>query len=644
MRISTFSRNALVLFVAAASLPAQDVVTVKSPDGRIEFRLLDGPPAMDDSPLPHLSYQVDFKGKRLIDTSHLGFEIASQLPLGHKLGLMDTTRETVDETYTLVAGKAKVVRNHYNEVVAEYMQNGSLGRRMTMEVRAFDDGVAFRYVIAKTSSLLDFLVENEMTEFVFSQDADAYPLLLDGFQTAYEDQYSKLTLSGIHSDSLVGLPFLVEQPGVGWVAVTEADLDEYSGMYLEHKEGRMMKARLAPRVDGGGLAVQLKTPVVTPWRVLLISDRPEKLLESNIVTSLNLPSKISDTSWIKPGKVVWNGSATTAEAKRYLDFAAASGIEYVGIEGWSARMGNGYNDLTKPIPEFDMPAVLASAKQSNVGLWLSAPWRAVESQMDEAFALFEKWGVRGVRIDGMNRDDQTMVAFYRQAAAKAAEYHLLLDFHETSKPDGMERTFPNVLTREGVLGSEYSKWGARVTPQHNVMLAYTRLLAGSMDYAPGGFNNATRTEFQPREAKPMVLGTRAHQLALFVVFQSSLQSVADAPEAYKGEKDFDFIRTVPVTWDDSRGVAGEVGEYVAVARKAGVEWYLGAITNWTAREVDVPLAFLGRGEYIAEVYSDDVGTNPKHAVIEQRRVNASASMKLKLASGGGAAVRFRPVN
>ncbi|MEP6963147.1 MAG: glycoside hydrolase family 97 N-terminal domain-containing protein, partial [Acidobacteriota bacterium] len=204
MRISTVSRTALVLFVAAVWLPAQDEVSVASPDGRIVFRLLDGPPAMADSPLPHLSYQVEFKGKRLIDTSHLGFEIANQLPLGHKLGLMDTLRESVDETYTLPTGKAKVVRNRYNEVVAHYLQNGSLGRRMTMEVRAFDDGVAFRYVVARSAPLEDFQVENEMTEFVFAQDAEAYPQLLDGFQTNHEEQYSKMTLSGIHSDALVG--------------------------------------------------------------------------------------------------------------------------------------------------------------------------------------------------------------------------------------------------------------------------------------------------------------------------------------------------------------------------------------------------------------------------------------------------------
>ena len=652
MMSRTFFQAALVLLLAALSARAQeDIITVKSPDGRIEFRLLDGPPFEQGLAYPHLSYQVDFNGKPLIETSHLGFELDNALPLGHKLGLMTSMPELVDQTYTLTTGKTKTVRTHYNEVVAEYLQNGSLGRRMTMEVRVFNDGVAFRYVVPPSPPLPEMRILEEITEFAFAKDGETYPQLLQDFQTGYEDQYSKQTLSGIHADSLVGLPFLVQQPGIAWVAVTEADLDEYAGMYLVHEGGRAMRAHLSPRPDGSGLTVQTKTPMVTPWRVLLIADTPAKLIESNIVASLNRATELKDASWIQPGKAAsngWSGAAPTTDSiRRSIEFASAAGLEYVVIDGGWAPIANGnVPDLMRTVPAVDMPGILDYAKQKKVGVWLSAHWRSVESQMDEAFAQFEKWGVRGVRIDSMNRDDQSMVAFVRTAAAKAAEHRLMLDFHGAYKPDGMQRTFPNVLTSEAVLGADNSKSGARVSPEHNVMLAYTRLLAGPMDYAPGGFDNVTREEFEPRERRPMVLGTRAHQLALYVVFESPLQMVADDPQAYAGERDFDFIKAVPASWDQTRALSGEVGQYVTIARNRGDEWYLGAITNWTPREIDVPLAFLGTGEYIAEIYADasDAAANPKHTAIQQQRVTATGTLRLKLASGGGAAIRFHRSN
>jgi alpha-glucosidase len=630
MKARTFYPAALVLLSGAISAFGQieDLVTLKSPDGRIEFRLLDGPPWDPSIAYPHLSYQIDFNGKRLIDTSHLGFDLDNALPLGHKLGLMTTSRETVDETYSLVSGKAKTVRNNYNEVVAEYLQLGSLGRRLNIEARVFNDGVAFRYVIPQTMNLETFRVVNEITEFVFAKDADAYPLLLSSFQTAYEDQYSKLALSRIHPDSLIGLPLLVEQPGVGWVAVTEADLDEYAGLYLQHGEGTLLRASLSPRVDGSGLTLQTKTPVVSPWRVFLIADTPVKLIESNIVTSLNRPTKLQDTSWIQPGKAV-SASATTAATKSAIDFAGASGLQYVMIESGWAPVGNGnVPDLMRTAPEIDMPAILAQAKQRNVGIWLSTHWRSVESQMEEAFTLFEKWGVRGVQIDAMKRDDGAMVDFYHQVAAKAAEHHLMLDFHGSYKPDGMQRTFPNVLTFEAAMGSEYSKTTAAVTPEHDATLPFTRLLAGPLDYAPGGFNNATRDQFKPG----LTQGTRAHQLALIVIFESALQTLSGDVKSYEGQKEFDFIRAVPTTWDETKAIAGEVGQYAVIARSRGADWYLGAITNWSPRELDIPLSFLGPGNYTADLYTD--------SGFEQRSVTASTALHLKLAAGGGTAIRF----
>lgn len=643
----TVLRLALVSFLATSLWAQQDVVTVKSPDGRIEFRLLDGPPPTPDTQLPHLAYQVDYNGKPLIGTSYLGFEIYNQVPLGTKLGLVKTYPDAVDETYTLVAGKSKNSRNHFNEVVAEYLQNGSLGRLMSVEVRAFNDGVAFRYVVPPSPPLLEMRLENEITQFNFARDGESYPLLLQGDGTDYAAQYNRRTLSTIPYGSRIGLPLLLEQPGVAWVAITEADLDEYAGLSLLRTDRTKLRARLTFRPDGSTLSVFAKTPLVTPWRVLMIADRPEKLIESDILTSLNLPSKVKDISWIQPGKAASGSSMATLSLKRTIDFAASSGFPYALIDGdWAAGGDRGAHDLLHAVSEISLPELVAYGAQKKVGLWLSADWRALEAQMDEALPNFEKWGVRGLRVEGLNRDDQDTTNAIHKFIAKAAGHRLMLAFGEGYKPDGIQRVYPNVLTTEAVLGSDYNKGGAAANPQHEVTLAFTRLLAGPLDYGLGGFNNATPASFEPRERRPMVLGTRAHQLALFVVFESPLQRIVDDPDAYQGEKDFEFIKAVPTAWDVTRSVAGQVGEFIAIARSRGSEWYLGAISNETAREIDVPLAFLGAENFVAEIYSDapDAATDPKRTVIEQRRVTASESLHLKLASGGGAAIRFRPVN
>jgi len=289
---------------------------------------------------------------------------------------------------------------------------------------------------------------------------------------------------------------------------------------------------------------------------------------------------------------------------------------------------------------------LSFAKSKGVGVWLTVDWNSLDSQMDEAFPLFEKWGVAGVFIDGVERDDQWMIGFYRRVIQRAAEHRLMVDFHGAFKPDGINRTYPNAITHGAVMGLEYLKTSARPNPSHDVMLPFTRMLAGPVDYTPGGFNNVTAAEFVPREKTPMVLGTRAHQLALFVLFESPLQVVADQPEAYQGQKEFDFIKAVPTSWEETRFLTGQVGEYVAIARRRGADWYVGAITDWTARTLNVPLDFLGKGNYIADVYSDaaDAGKYPKHAAIEQRRISVSMPLQLNLAPGGGAAIHFHPAN
>ncbi len=643
---------ACAIFTQSGARAQSDLLTVTSPNGQIEFDLFLTRQPDPSEAYVRLAYRVSFKGKLLMDTSFMGLNIRDQPILGVNVGLTSSKRTSVDEAYTVPAGKTSRIRNHYNGLTAEYEQNGTLGRRINVEVRAYDDGVAFRYNIPWSGQMADAQIDDEFTEFNFAKDAESYPLIVSDYATDYEDGYSSMPLSAIHDDSLVALPFLVQQPGVGWVAVTEADIDNYAGMYLKHEQGSAMISTLATSYEDDTTAVHVHAPAVCPWRVLLIGPDPGALIESNIVANVNPPSAIADTSWIKPGKAAWNGwsggtvnsAVNTAAIKRYIDFAAASKLEYVMIdEAWAAPgQGTLPRDIAKPVAGLDLGEILRYANSKHVGIWLSADWTSIQRQMESAFALYEKWGVAGVKIGNMNRDDQWMVNFYRQMAKAAAAHHLMLDFHGAYKPDGLNRTWPNVLTREAVMGLEYAKSGARITPDHDAMLPFTRMLAGPMDYTPGGFDNVTPDEFEPRQDKPMVMGTRAHQLALYVVFDSPLMMVADNPSAYQGQKDFEFIEDVPASWDETRVVNGKVGEFVTVARRKGTDWYVGSITNWDPREVSIPLQFLGSGQYIADIYSDaaDAGTNPKHTSIEQQRVNASTVLKVNLAPGGGDAIRL----
>ena len=658
--------------VAAAWAQGSPAVEVVSPDGRIRFVLANGaftnvglPGAAPTQSLLH--YRVTYKGKALVDDSELGLELQGASVLGAHLRQTEVHTSTADETWANALGKSSSVRNHYNAATVSFVEDSGEGRRLDIEVRVYDDGVAFKYVLPKQAALPVARITRERTEFLLSKDATVYPLLLENFTTPYEDEYVKRQVSNLHPQWLIGLPLLAEVPGTAWVAVTEAQIQNYPGMYLRHEGGftALLRAELSPRPDMVGVDAVVATPMETPWRVLMIGDEPGRLVESNLVMNLNPPSAIADTSWIKPGKTAWDwwsgdvvknanftGGMNTATMKRYIDFAADSGFPYLVIdEGWAKPLHEGtvgeivhMADITHLSPDVDMPELLRYAKAKGVKLWLWAYWGAVQRQMEEAFALYESWGIAGVKIDFMQRDDQWMVDFYQRVAECAAKHHLMIDFHGAYKPDGIQRTWPNLITREGVMGLEYSKWSALTTPIHNTTLPFTRMLAGPMDYTPGGFLNSTRESFVPRMVEPMVLGTRAHELALYVVFESPLQMVSDFPERYKGEKDFEFIRQVPTTWDETHVVSGRPMEWISIARKHGEDWYVGSITNWEARDLELPLTFLGDGRYTAEIYADaaDADKNATHTVIRSEAVGRGRVLKVHLAPGGGNAVWIHP--
>jgi alpha-glucosidase len=635
---------------------------VKSPNGQVVLILSDAvagrrmhPPSND------LRYSVDFRGKWLMDESVVGLKLEGHPPLGPGMSQVRVRTGKADTTYSIPVGKTSSVRDQYNSALVDLADN--LGRKLSLEIRAYDDGVAFRYIVPQQPGVAKIRIEHELTEFNYGKDATSYPLILDGFQSSYEDEYQMRQVTGIHPDWLVALPFLAEVPGVGWVAVTEADIDNYPGMYLSKADKpRGLRAELSPRIDSHSIAVEADGSLTTPWRVLMIGDEPGRLVESNIVLNLNPASKIADTSWIRPGKSAWDwwsGEAApgasfkpgmnTATMKHYIDFASASGFAYMLIDaGWAKAERRGPQDyaaladITQVTPEIDMPELLRYAKEKKVGLWLWAHWTSVDKYMDQAFPLFEKWGIAGVKIDFMNRDDQQMVNWYRRVAETAAQHHLMLDFHGAFKPDGLRRTWPNVITREGVMGKEYLKWSARTTPVHNTTLPFTRMLAGPLDYTPGAFGNSNRANFIARNLMPMGLGTRAQELALYVVLESPLQMVSDYPEHYAGQHDFEFIKQVPTTWDEVRVINGRPMENITVARRSGKDWYVGSITNWDSRTVRVPLSFLGEGKYTAEIYADapDAGENATHTEFSTRQVDRDTVLDVRMVSGGGNAIRI----
>ncbi|MGA2271268.1 MAG: glycoside hydrolase family 97 protein [Bryobacteraceae bacterium] len=653
------------LVLAAGLAPAQTgSATVSSPDGWISvtFSTFAGGAATAGG--GQLVYEVTYRGKPVLERSNLGLDLRGQPVLGSNLQITAARTAKIDETYTVPAGKSKSVHNACNTLALDLRETQEPNRRLTIEARVFDDGAAFRYVIPEQDGLKELRIVNEKTQFVLAKDATTYPLILRNFRTSWEDNYRTAPLSAIHPESLIALPLLTELPGVAFLAITEANIDRYSGMYLMHSErnARALEARLAPHIDDASVAVSVNTPAPSPWRVLMIAATPGPLIESHIVDNLNPPPAIADTSWIKPGKAAWDWwsgpfdenvsfrlGKNTATAKHYVDFAAQSRFEYFLLDGgWAARRNPGPNDsgsdITRAQPNINLPELLDYAKSKNVKVWLWSHWTDIDRQIDEAFPLYEKWGIAGVKIDFMDRDDQWMVDFYRRVAQKAAEHHLMIDYHGAYKPDGLSRTYPNVLTREGVLGLEYNKWSARVTPDHNVMLPFTRMLAGPMDYTPGGFHNVTPAEFQPRNTQPMVMGSRAHQTALFVVFESPFEMVSDYPEAYQGQKELAFLKAVPASWDETRVLNAKVGEYITIVRRHGAEWYVGSITGSHPVELDIPLEFLPPGDFVAEIYSDapDADHNPTHTVVEERKVNRSMRLKATMVTGGGQAIRIRP--
>jgi alpha-glucosidase len=663
-RALAFTVSAMVTIIcgSAGAQTEEPPFELLSPDKQVEVTLTlnaDGVPV----------YSVSYRGKPVISPSMLGLDFKRGGKLSKNLRVSGVRRDSRDETYALVAGKAREARDRFNELVVSLEEQREPRRKLDIVFRAYDDGAAFRYRLPAQPNMETVEIAAERTEFRFPTDLTCWALQLGSFTTSYEGEYDRITSSRIRPDSILGLPLVAQtRDQSATFAISEADLENYAGMYFSGaSNGYGVVSRLSPRRDDASVAVRLDAKggeVRTPWRLVMVAAEPAELIESTLVQNLSAPNRIGDASWVRPGRSAWdwwsgparvgleNPGMNDETMRHYIDFAGEMGLEYMLIDaGWYTKgpsYGEGMDvkaDITKTIPEIDLPGLIAYARERNVGVWVWAHWRLVSDQMDKAFPLYQQLGVKGVKIDFMDRDDQEMVDFYHRVLRKAAEHRLLVDLHGAYKPTGLARTYPNYLTQEGVMGAEYNKWSARVTATHNVTLAFTRLLLGPMDYTPGGFRNATPRGFQIRNELPEVMTTRAQQLAMYVVYESPFACVSDNPEAYRGQAGAKFLEVVPASWDETRALAGDIGEYVVVARRAGRDWYLGAMNNERPREVEVPLDFLGGGDYAMTLYAD--GERPADAPattekVSGGRVGGATSLRLKLAAGGGAAARFVP--
>jgi alpha-glucosidase len=645
----------LIAMLAAAAAPAAaEDLRVASPDGRVEI-------VIGRNAHSQPTWAVSYSGRPVIAPSPLGLELDKGGRLSYGLAVAGSERSSADRGYTLVAGKTRTARDRHNQLAVDFAEPGEAGRRMRVVFRAYDEGAAFRYFLPVQKATEAASILSEMTRFDFAGDFACHGFNPGRFGTSHEGEFDPVRASMLRDHNLYDMPFVCRAEGAAF-AIAQADLRNWAGMYLSGRGdgGLGAQVRLSPRLDDPRVAVRTRigSDIVSPWRVVMLGENEGRLIESNLITALN-PDPDFDTSWIRPGKSAWdwwNGptvagvrtaGTNTETIMAFIDFAAAAGLEYMLIdEGWYAGAGGGGVvrpgvDITRTIPEVDLPELVRYARGKGVGLWLWVNWKALDAQMDEALPLYRKWGIAGIKVDFMDRDDQEMVDWYHKVLKRAAENRLLVNFHGAYPPTGLARTYPHYLTQEGVLGAEYNKWSRRVTAGHNVTLAYTRMLLGPMDYTPGGFRNRTPAEFEIRSAPPFVMTTRGHGLAMYVVYESPFAVVADTPDAYREGPGLDFIREVPATWDETRFLAGEIGEYVVVARRKGRDWYVGAMTNRTGRTIELPLGFLGSGRYEATGWTD--GASPTDLDIRRWSVGAGARapLALRLAPGGGAALRLK---
>lgn len=610
-------------------------------------------------------YSVMFHSKTILTPSPISLTLANSLVLGVKPKVKQfLTRSVNRKLKPVVKQKSAVIQNTYNQLEISFK------KKYRLIFRAYNDAVVYRFVLNRGKKIKIF---DEEVVFNFGADHNIYFPTETRFMSHQERMYEYIKLSSISEKKFSSLPALVDMENGPTVAILEADLQDYAGMYLRGNNKPTLTAKfpgVALKVqevdlkrrrgdrniyvlEHAGYIAETNGTRSLPWRVLAIAKTDGELVTNDIVYKLAAPLKLKDTSWIKPGKVAWDwwnfnniygvdfeAGLNTETYKYYIDFAAKYGLDYIILdEGWY-KLG----DLFQINPDIDMEHLMAYAKKKNVGIILWVIWKTLDDQLVPALDKFEKWGVKGIKVDFMQRDDQWMVNYYWRIAREAAKRKMIVDFHGSYTPRGLRRAYPNVLTRESLKGLEHYKWKSEQGPEHEVTLPFIRMLAGPMDYTPGAMINAQKKDYYPRWNTPMSKGTRARQLAMYVIYESPLQMLADNPTHYLREpENMEFLARVPVVWDETRVILAKIGDYIAIARRNGKEWYIGAMTDWTPRELELNLDFLPeKSEYKADIFMD--GPNAHRNGNDYKRIDKTFSkgsvIKINLAPGGGWAARL----
>lgn len=629
-----------LLLVSSTTMFAENY-TVKSPDERILVNVETGTTT---------TYSVTFNGKTILNPSPLSMTFDNGVVIGRNMKVNDVKHSTEDQILKpVVRQKSDKIRNHYNEMVLSADQ-------YKLYFRVYNDGLAYRFHTDFTDSLK---VISEEVDYCFPED---YNTLFPEERTilsAQQPLFKPMKLSEIGTDRFCSTPVLIKVDDQARIFISESDLESYPGMFLKKQGKYELAGKFAAysleeeKTDDRQIFPTKRADYIARvsgtrnylWRAMIVAENDANLVTNQLIYKL-APESQGDFSWVKPGKIAWDWynaliltgvdfkcGVNNDTYKYYIDFASKYGIEYVVLDdGWSEAW-----DVTKTVPEINMEELVAYGKKKNVDLILWVSWAPFREKLDEAFDLFSKWGIKGIKMDFMNRDDQAMVDFYYTVARKAAEHKMLVDFHGAYKPTGWLRTFPNVLSSEGVAGLENHKWGSFVTPEHNVTLPFTRMVAGPMDYTPGAMINFHEKDHKVWFNLPASVGTRCHQLGMYVVYESPLQMLADSPSNYyREEKCMDFLSQVPVVWDETRVLKASVGEYIVVARRSGDTWFIGGMVGKKGQKFDITLDFI-KGNKILTCWEDGVNVDlqAQDFACRTKKVKQGETITINMYDGGG---------
>src|SRR5690348_684038 len=634
----------LVSMLCIANSRAQSSYDLRSPDGQVELRIRTS---------DRLRYDVLLKGNALLENCTFSLDVEHK-KLGLQPKVLDAKQRSNNEVIKpVIRQKFAQLHDNYNEV------------RLTVDggyavvFRVYNEGVAYRFEISLPGSQLK--VYGEESNWNFGRNAVVYYPQEDTFFSHNERKYTPQHLSEIAPTFLASLPAVVDVGQGAKIAIAESGVEEYPGMWLRGTAGTSLSATFPPYplkeklegdrdvrvVEAADYIAVVSGTRVFPWRVIGIARNDGELITSPLIWLLEKPSQLEDTSWIKPGKVAWDwwnannvygvdfqAGINTQTYKYYIDFAAKYGLQYIILdEGWY-KLGN----VLEVVPEINMEELASYARQKNVGIILWVVWKTLDDQLIPTLDQYSKWGIKGIKVDFMQRSDQIVMNFYERVSRECAKRKMLVDFHGDQKPASMTRTWPNLINAEGVRGMEWSKWSADAEPEHNVTLPFTRMFLGPLDYTPGAMRNASKTDFAPIFGQPMALGTRCHQLAMYVVYEAPLQMLADSPTNYLREPEsMEFLSQVPTEWDDTKVLDARIADYILVARRNGKDWWVGAMSDWTARDLDVDLSFLDDGSFTIDAYQDGVNADRAGSDYKKStsRVTKNDTLKIHLAPGGG---------